>query len=235
MKISEKIIIPLSLENSTSFKPKSAKETLDTKNIDIDIRINEEDEKLLKLRDIPRRKSSTNSTTSSKEDYSENLSFPSSPRNLNVQDSNKNGIFFSKDRNCLKNNIFNFYQITEEHIRETFPEFNAYTQTKNYKLKQELYQNNEIPKESQIKDQTFNVPKTHIFDNNNKNNYNTIFNNSNTINNTNYQNVNKITAIPAFIGTYNPNPFNPNRGKFDIPMQYCIGFYPLNGKYFILL
>ena len=69
-------------------------------------------EQLLKLRDLPRRKSSTGSTSSSKpEDPSELFSYPSSPKSLNSQEFNKSGIFFSKDRNCSKNNIFNFYQI----------------------------------------------------------------------------------------------------------------------------
>ena len=227
MQISEKTIIPLSLENSISFKPKTEKEISYSKNIEINVQVSEEDEQLLKIRDIPRRKSSTGSTTSSKpEDPSELFSCPSSPRNINTQDSNKNGIFFGKDRNCSKNNIFNFYQITEEHIRETFPEYNDYIKSKNYILKQDLYQYIDTPKENKTKDQFNNVSINTPFDNNNKNSINN--------NNTSYQNMNKITAIPAFIGTFTPNPFSGNKGKFDLPMQYCIGFYPIDGKYIFI-
>ena len=53
--------------------------------------------------------------------------------------------------------------------------------------------------------------------------------------NNNVNNINKITAIPTIIGTFTPNSFNGNRGKFDLPMQYYIGFYPVDGKYYFIL
>ena len=189
MQISEKRMIPLNMENITSYNPKKEKEILESRNIEIDVHVNEEDEELLKIRDMPRRKSSTGSTSSSKpEDPSELFSYPSSPKSLNSQEFNKSGIFFSKDRNCSKNNIFNFYQITEEHIRETFPEYNDYIKSKNYITKQEFFLNNEIHKEYEIKEQqTLN---------------NTHENKPQNILNNNVNNINKITAIPTIIGTF---------------------------------
>ena len=54
MEISEKSPLPsFNPDFSFSFKPKTLQ------NLEIDINMNEEDEQLLKLRDIPRRKSST--------------------------------------------------------------------------------------------------------------------------------------------------------------------------------
>ena len=222
MQISEQRMIPLNMENITSYNPKKEKEILESRNIEIDVHVNEEDEELLKIRDMPRRKSSTGSTSSSKpEDPSELFSYPSSPKSLNSQEFNKSGIFFSKDRNCSKNNIFNFYQITEEHIRETFPEYNDYIKSKNYITKQEFFLNNEIHKEYEIKEQqTLN---------------NTHENKPQNILNNNVNNINKITAIPTIIGTFTPNSFNGNGGKFDLPMQYYIGFYPVDGKYYFIL
>ena len=217
MEISEKRIIPLSIENCMSFKPKNEKLISESKNIEIDVHVNEEDEQLLKIRDIPRRKSSTGSTSSSKpEDPSELFSCSSSPRNLNSQDFNKSGIFFSKDRNCTKNNILNFYQFTEENIRETFPEFHDYIKSKNYISKQHFFYNHETQKEQKIKEQ----PSNNTFENKTQQ----------TTNNNTFQNINKITAIPTIIGTFNPNVFNGNRGKFDLPMQCYIGFYPVDSK-----
>ena len=143
MEISEKRMIPLSLENCADFKPRKNAENLNSQNLEIDVHVNEEDEQLLKLRGNPRRKSSTGSTSVSKpEDPSELFSCPSSPRNLSTQDSQQSGIFFGKDRNCT-NLVFNFYQNTEEHLQETFPEYKDYIKSKNYITKQEFFKNND--------------------------------------------------------------------------------------------
>jgi hypothetical protein len=69
---------------------------------------------------------------------------------------------------------------------------------------------------------------------NNINENNPINNNMNTPSNTNVQ-MNQIKTIPAIIGTFSTNPFNCNRGKFDLPMYYWVGFYPMNCKYISLL
>ena len=84
MEISEQNMMPLSLDNIQEFMPKKRLERLDSQNSEIEVRVKEEDEQLLKLREIPRRKSSTGSTSASKpEDPSELFSCPSNPRNFN--------------------------------------------------------------------------------------------------------------------------------------------------------
>ena len=78
MEISEQCVLPLDMENITDFRSKKEEERRESKNLEIDVQVNEEDEQLLKLREIPRRKSSTGSTSASKpEDPSELFSYPS--------------------------------------------------------------------------------------------------------------------------------------------------------------
>lgn len=215
MEISEQSMIPLSLNNITEFKPKKEKEIQDSQNLEIDVCVNEEDEQLLKLREIPRRKSSTGSTSASKpEDPSESFSFPSSPSNLTSQEYQQGGVFFGKDRNC-SNPVSNFYRFTEEHLRETLFEYKNYTKTKNYILKEDYFK--------KISEEKINKKEENPINNIHENK---------TMNNTNiFQNATPIKAIPAIIGTFNPNPY---KGKFDLPMYYCVGFYQWDCKYFIL-
>ena len=111
MEISDKNVLSLNLDTSSDFKEKSLQESLDSKNLEIDVDVNEEDEQLLKLREIPRRKSSTGSTSASKpEDPSELFSCPCSPRNLPTLDFQQKGVFFGKDRNC-SNPVSNFIRL----------------------------------------------------------------------------------------------------------------------------
>ena len=220
MEISESGIMSLNNENSNDFILKMDKDNSLKENLEIDVHVNEEDEQLLKLREIPRRKSSTGSTSTSKpEDPSELFSLPSSPRNLFPKDVQQRGVFFGKDRNC-SNPIFNFYQITEEHLRETFSEYKSYTKTKNYISKEEYYKQLSELNENQNKKE--------------ENKANNICDNK-TVNNTNNpintNQMGQIKAIPAIIGAYTPNPFNYNKGKFDLPMYYCVGFYQWDCKY----
>ena len=225
MEISEKRMLPLNLDNCTDFKPKKERINNTQNDLIIDVHVNEEDEQLLKIRDIPRRKSSTGSTSTSKpEDPSELFSCPSSPRNLSSSEFQQTGVFFGKDRNC-SNPVSNFYQLTEEHLRETFSDLNSYTQTKNYMLKQEYFKNIYEMEENNIHPDENKI--------NNINENNPINNNMNTPSNTNVQ-MNQIKAIPAIIGTFSTNPFNCNRGKFDLPMYYFVGFYPMDCKYILI-
>ena len=225
MEISEKRMMPLNLDNCTDFKPKRERLNITKNDLIIDVHVNEEDEKLLKLRDIPRRKSSTGSTSSSKpEDPSELFSCSSSPRNLSSSELQQTGVFFGKDRNC-SNPVSNFYQLTEEHLRETFSNFNSYTKTKNYMSKQEYFKSIYAMEENNVQPEENKV--------NNMNENNPINNNTNNLTNTNVQ-MNQIKAIPAIIGTFSTNPFNYNRGKFDLPMYYCVGFYPMDCKYILI-
>ena len=58
-------------------------------------------------------------------------------------------------------------------------------------------------------------------------NENKVVNNTNT-----FQNTTQLKAIPAIIGTFTPNSYRGNKGKFDLPMYYCVGFYQWDCKYF---
>ena len=220
MEISEQNVLPLNLDNFTDFNPKKELERKDSQNSDIDVHVSEEDEQLLKLREIPRRKSSTGSTSASKpEDPSELFACPSSPKNLPVLDFQQKGVFFGKDRNC-SNPVSNFYQITEEYLRKTLIEYKDYNKTKNYMLKKEYFKR--ISKESEDKKE--------------ENPINTTCENkatNNNINNNTYNNPMQIKAVPAIIGAFTANPYRGNKGKFDLPMYYCVGFYQLNCKYIL--
>ena len=192
MEISDKNVMSLNLDISNDFQEKSMQESLDSKNLEIDVDVNEEDEQLLKLREIPRRKSSTGSTSASKpEDPSELFSCPSSPKNLPVLDFQQKGIFFGKDRNC-SNPVSNFYQITEEYLRKTLNEYKDYNKTKNYMLKKEYFKR--ISKESEDKKE--------------ENPINTTCENkatNNNINNNTYNNPMQIKAVPTIIGAFTAN------------------------------
>ena len=213
MAISEKKIIPLSIEKCEAFKPKKEKEnTLKYQKPQIDLNLIEEDEQLLKFRDIPRRKSSTGSTSASRpDDTSEFISFPSSPNN-SAQESQQSGIFFGRDRNC-SNPVFNFYQNTENNLRETYPDKENYKNTKNYILKEKYLKNNE---NSEIK----------------------IINNKNVIsdtaenltqNNNIFKNSFQTTPVAAVMGPFTPKICSGGKGKFDLPMYY-FGFYGWDSK-----
>ena len=219
MAISEKKIIPLSIDKCDSFKPKREKEkeiTFQNQKLEIDLNLIEEDDQLLKLRDMPRRKSSSGSTSVSKqEDTSELFSFPDSPVSTPLN-SQQNGIFFGRDRNC-SNPIFNFYQNTEEHLRETYPDCEKYKKTKNYLLKNDIIKSKEIS-------------ETKIIMNNNISN--------NTENSTHNNNVFKnslpTTSVAAVMGAFTPKICSGGKGKFDLPMYY-VGFYGWDSKLIFII
>ena len=217
MAISEKKIIPLSMEKCEAFIPKKEKEreyNLKFLKPQIDLNLVEEDEKLLKIRDIPRRKSSTGSTSASKtEDPSELPSFPNSPL-YSPNNSQQSGIFFGRDRNC-SNPIFNFYQNTEENLRETYPDYAKYKETKNYILKEKFFKNNISDKE--IIDKTNSI-STNTKENSSKNNI--------------YKTPLQTTSVAAVMGAFTPKicSCNGGKGKFDLPMYY-VGFYGWDSKY----
>ena len=215
MEISEKKIIPLSIEKCEVFKPRKEKEdNLKFQKPQIDLNLIEEDEQLLKVRDMPRRKSSTGSTSASRpDDNSEFISFPSSPNN-NIQESQQSGIFFGRDRNC-SNPIFNFYQNTEDNLREMSPDKENYKKTKNYVLKIQLFNNNEnteikIKKENNIIPNAINSPQ----------NYNI------------FKNTLPATPLASVMGTFTPKICSGGKGKFDLPMYY-FGFYRWDSKLII--
>ena len=214
MSISEKKTIPLSIEKCEVFKPRKEKEKENLKNQKYQLNLNliEEDEKMPMLKDIPRRKSSTGSTSASRiEDVSEIPSFPNTP-SISSQEYQQNGIFFGRDRNCTNNPLFNFYQNTEDNLRETYPEFENYKKTRNYKLKNEFYKNSETS-ENKMVDNTTTINNNNIDNSQNNNNS---FKNSLT------------TPVAAVIGTFTPK-ICGGKGKFDLPMHY-VGFYGLDSK-----
>lgn len=129
----------LIIENNIAFN--SDKET---ENSEIDLKIKEEDEVILKQRDLFRRKSSSGSTTISKpEDSSELSSCPNSPKNSNnFMDLNDNNNYF--DKNIRNNNpIFNYYQSTLKYFFNNLSENQNYIKTKNYVCKQKVSLTNE--------------------------------------------------------------------------------------------
>ena len=217
MAISEKkVVIPLSIEKCEAFKPKKEKgkeNCLKFPKYQLDLNLIEEEENLLKLKDIPRRKSSDCSTSVSKpEDTSEILSFPNSP--IASPKSEKKGIFFGRDRNC-SNPIFNFYQNTEENIREKYSENENYKNTKNYILKKDFYKSNDF---SEIKKNDNNSISSNKIENSTKNN--NIFNNNSP----------QTTSVAAVMGAFTPKICSGGKGKFDLPMYY-MGFYGWDSKY----
>ena len=216
MAISEKKIIPLSIEKCEDYKPKREKEINSLKQkLQIDLNEIEEDEQPIKLKDFPRRKSSTGSTSVSKpEDISELFSNPDSTVSTPLN-SQQNGIFFGRDRNCL-NHIFNFYQNTEENIREQYPECEKYKKTKNYVKKDEIIKNNKISETKNINNNVpnvQNVPTTSPIKNNNI-----------------FKNTLPTTSVTAVMGAFTPKICSGGKGKFDLPMYY-VGFYGWDSKY----
>lgn len=215
MSISEKKIIPLSIEKCEAFKPRKEKEkdTLKNQNLQLNLNLIEEDEKLPMLKDIPRRKSSTGSTSASRiEDVSDIPSFPNTP-SFCSQESQQSGIFFGRDRNC-SNPIFNFYLNTEENIRETYPENENYKKTKNYILKKDFYKNTDF---SEIKkNDNISTPS------------NTTENL--TQNNNILKNSLQSTSVAAVMGAFTPKICSGGKGKFDLPMYY-VGFYGWDSKF----
>ena len=211
MAISEKRIIPLSIEKCEAFKPRREKEK---EKLQIDLNLIDEDEIAFKSNDIAGRKSSADSTSVSKpEDISE-ISCPDTPVS-NPKESQQNGMFFGRDRNC-SNPVFNFYQITEEHIRETLPEYQNYKKTKNYLPKSEYLKNNESFTESRRSSRS----SLNSLDN---------F----TQNNSSVKSSLQTTSVAA---VFTPKLCSGGKGKFDLPMYY-FGFYGWDCKsynYFIL-
>ena len=196
MAISEKRIIPLSIEKCEAFKPKREKEK---EKLQIDLNFIDEDEIAFKSSEIVGRKSSADSTSVSKpEDISE-LSCPNTPVSI-PKESQQSGIFFGRDRNC-SNPIFNFYQITEEHLRETLPEYQNYKKTKNY-----------LPKSEYLKtDESFSQSR--------RSSLNSLDNFSQ--NNSTVKNSLQTTSVAA---VFKPKICSGGKGKFDLPMYY-FGFY----------
>lgn len=215
MSISERKVIPLCID-SEAFKPKKEKEMNEkSKNLQLDLNLIEEDDQNLKLRDIPRRKSSTGSTTVSKtEEPSELFSCLNSPID-SPQNTQQNEIFFGRDRNC-SNPIFNFYQYTEENLRETYTESSNYKNTKNY-INKEKFLKRESPEQKPVVNNS-----TPVNNNENNNPINNILKNTTTF---------KPAPFTAFI-PIQPKIFCGGKGKFDMPMYY-VSFCGWDGKLII--
>lgn len=208
MDISGKKHIPLNLEKCEFFTPKKEK-NIEKVKLNIDSNVVEENEQILKLEEVSRRKVSTDSTTISKiDDVSELSNFPLDNINIPQESSQENGIFFGKDKN-YSNPIYNFYQSTEEYFQEIHVEKQIYKNSKNFPLKKENYKNNE--NKEPIKETPDNSKP-----------------------NLNHNNTNSIQSSPSSVlmGTYinkMPNIVNDGKGKFDMPIYY-VGFYGWDSK-----
>ena len=76
------------------------------------------------------------------------------------------------DRNC-SNPVSNFYQITEEHLRETLSEYKKYIKTKNYILKEDYFK--KISEEN-VDNKKVENPINNLYENKNLNTTNTFQN-----------------------------------------------------------
>ena len=209
MAISEKKVFPLNIDKCEAFIPKKEKDNFKKQKLELDLTLIEEDDQFLKLKDTPRRKSSTGSTSISKpEDQSELLSVPNSPVE-SPQVGQQKGIFFGRVNN-YRNNVFNYYQNTEEYLKENYAQLFKCKNSKNYLLKSEL------------------SSKKFNFENNNKNNIKQ--SNKETLKqNNNFNNI-KINNPMTLKGSFTPKMCNlGGKGKFDLPMYYI--FYGWDCKH----
>ena len=208
MSISEKKVIPLSID-CQAFKPKREKEM--EKKLSLDINHIEEEEQNIKLTDIPIRKSSADSTTVSKtEEPSELYSSINSPIE-SPKNEPQNELFFGRDRNC-SNSVSNFYHLTEENIRETYPECFNYQKTKNYINKEKFFNKN-------VSEQK-NIANTISLNNNEY---------SNILADNSFHPIQMTTVFPI-----NQQMFYEGQGKFDLPIYY-FGYYGWDGKLLIYI
>ena len=201
MTISENKIFPLNIEKSEELKVQKEK-------LKLDLDLIEGEEPFLKIKDMRRRKSSTGSTSVSKpEDISE-FSCPNTPLYI-PKESQQKISFFGREKNG-SNYIFNFYQGSEEYLKETLPEYQNYKKTKNY-----------LPKEEYLK-------KLENLSQNRKSNYSSKNSLENLCrNNNSFKSSLPTTPVAAI---FTPNLCYGGKGKFDIPMYYA-GFYSWDCKF----
>ena len=111
MAISEKRIIPLSIEKCEAFKPKREKEK---EKLQIDLNLIDEDEIAFKSNDIAGRKSSADSTSVSKpEDISE-LSCPNTPVSIPKEIVQIHFSIFIKLLKSISEKLFQNIKITKK-------------------------------------------------------------------------------------------------------------------------
>ena len=196
---SENKVFPLNIEKSEELKVQKEK-------LKLDLDLIEGEEPFLKIKDMRRRKSSTGSTSVSKpEDISE-FSCPNTPLYI-PKESQQKISFFGREKNG-SNYIFNFYQGSEEYLKETLPEYQNYKKTKNY-----------LPKDEYLK-------KFEHFSQNRKN-YSSQNSKENLCqNNNSFKSSLPTTPVAAI---FTPNLCYGGKGKFDLPMYYA-GFYSWNCK-----
>jgi hypothetical protein len=198
---SENKVFPLNIEKSEEFITEKEK-------IQLDLELIDGEESSLKLKDMRRRKSSTVSTSVSKPEDTLEFSCPNTPLNIPKESQQKES-FFGREKNC-SNYIFNFYQASEEYLKETLPEYQNYKKTKNY-----------LPKEEYLK-------KLENLSQNRKSNYSSKNSLENLCrNNNSFKSSLPTTPVAAI---FTPNLCYGGKGKFDIPMYYA-GFYSWDCKF----
>jgi len=190
----------LNIDKSEDFKAENDK-------LKLNLDFIEEEESSFKLKDMRRRRSSTGSTSVSKPEDTSEFSCPNTPLNIPKESQQKES-FFGREKNCL-NNIFNYYQASEENLKETFPEYQNYKKTKNYLSKDEY------------------LKKFEHFSQNRKSSSSS----QNTIENKGQNNISFKSSLPTtpVAAIFTPKLCYGGKGKFDLPMYYT-GFYSWDCK-----
>ena len=197
---SEIKIYPSDFEKSEEFKAEK-------ENLQLDLDIIEGEESSLKLKDMRRRRSSTGSTSVSKPEDTSEFSCPNTPLTI-PKESQQKGSFFGREKNC-SNSIFNFYQASEEHLRETLPEYQNYKKTKNYLPKNEFLKNFENFSQNQKSSCSSQNSLENLSQNNNS-----------------FKSSLPKTPVAAI---FTPKLCFGGKGKFDLPIYYA-GFYSWDCK-----
>lgn len=187
-------------EKSKEFKEEKEK-------LKLDLDLIEEEESSLKLKDMRRRRSSTGSTSNSKPEDTSEFSCPNTPLSIPKEYDQKEA-FFGREKKC-SNSIYNFYQVSEEYLRETLPDYQNYKKTKNYMPKNEYLKN---------------------FENNSKKRKNS-YSSQNSIENLSKNNNSFNNSLPKtpVAAIFTPKICFGGKGKFDLPMYYT-GFYTWDCK-----
>ena len=197
---SEQKSYSLNIEKSEDFKEEKDK-------LKLDLDFIEEEESSFKLKDMRRRRSSTGSTSVSKPEDTSEFSCPNTPLCFPKESQQKES-FFGREKSC-SNNIFNYYQASEENLKETFPEYQNYKKTKNYLSKDEY------------------LKKFEHFSQNRKSSSSS----QNTIENKGQNNISFKSSLPTtpVAAIFTPKLCYGGKGKFDLPMYYT-GFYSWDCK-----
>jgi hypothetical protein len=270
-------------EIETEYKP-SEEKNISSQNLKLDLKNIEENEKSYKNEDddslsyttlyrssqgsfnknskdlefsIKLRLSSTISTSQSDINYQESNGF-SSEKNYFSQKSIKRIQPINLFGNEINNLVVNYYQDSEEYLKNLYPNKNDYLKTKNY-IEKKIYYKDYDDENDYIKNKTIdfseeNENKNIVSENNNINTNNNSFislnkeilnnneenplnnlnknnnkNNNEKNNNINITNINNNCFINQIYINPNNTYNNLNPSKYDVSM-YCLGYYSVDCK-----